>query len=127
MKTLSSESILTLLSLRSKQKAVKKAEKELTDEVKAALEEQHDGKMKHGHVEEFAPSTCAYKFVLTAANRSDVGWRDEWFALAVQKWGEEEATKRELALMEKSKSPVATLTIPVNEKYIKQEKEKLKR
>ena len=123
MKTLSSESILTLLRLRSKQKAAKKAAEELADEVKKVLEEQHGGKMKHGHVEEFAPTTCAYKFVLTAANRSEVGWRDEWFDLAVAKWGEEEATKRELALMEKSKSPVCSLTIPVNEKYIK---EKLK-
>jgi len=124
MKTLSSESILTLLGLRSTLKRVEKKAKELGDDVKEALVEQLGRKPKDGDREEYAPSTCAFKFVLQVDGRSDVGWRDEWYSLAVDKWGEEEATERETKLMEKSKKPVASLKIEVNDKYLKREKEK---
>jgi len=124
MTSLSATSILELMTLRSKLAALKKKETELTTAVKEELEKQAGRPLKDGDIEEYGPSSCPFKFVLRVSNRSGVSWRDEWYDLAVQKWGEEAATKREVKMMVDSEKPVGALKVETNEKFVKKERAK---
>jgi hypothetical protein len=108
---LSAIDISELLKLRTQIAALAKEEKELTDKIK--------DQMKEEEREEYAPRESPFKFVCKKISRSSVSWKDEWATLAEKIYGDRWVSK-EQRLIAANQSPVVTLTIEPNTKYLKE-------
>lgn len=105
---LSAKAVVELAQLRANIAALQKEEKQLTGELKKAMQKEK--------LAEFIPEDCPYKLQLNEFDRSSVNWKAEWKKLAKQVYGST-WQRIETKLLSKSKKPSSQLCVEPNENF----------
>ena len=105
---LSADVVTELAQLRAQIAALQSKEKELSSDLKSAMDEKE--------LSEYAPKDSPYKLLFNVYERASVSWKDEWKKLAKDKFGKKWKDK-ETDLSNESKIKVKSLNVEPNERY----------